>query len=366
MVSWRWIDNNTRARVYYLSQVKGMSIRRTALHCNVSRGVVWRIIQRQREKESNRCESKASTLQRGRPRKMTGRQGRLLLRCLAKLRDEDGNFTAQRLMESAGMSNHAVSVRTVTRFLNAHGYFYLQARKKCLLKRQDCEKRVAFAKHYKRHYEKKFWTEKVSFYLDGTAFAHKTNPLEQACAPKGRIWRKKSEGFHLGCTSKGCKEGTGGRVLRLMVAISYGKGVIACEPYERMCGAYFANFIDTNFPRMFEEAAKGSERIFIQDGDPSQNSAVAKRAMSRVQCRVINVPVRSPDMHCIENVFHITSKKLKEAKVNRITKESFSEFKKRVIRTIKAIPVGTIDELIASTDKRLDAVITSRGRRIRY
>ena len=70
----------------------------------------------------------------------------------------------------------------------------------------------------------------MSFYLDGTACAHKTNPFEQACAPKGRIWRKKSEGFHLGCTSKGCKEGTGGRVLRLMVAISYGKGVIACEP----------------------------------------------------------------------------------------------------------------------------------------
>ena len=78
------------------------------------------------------------------------------------------------------MSTHAVSVRTVTPFLN----------------------------------DMKFWTEKVSFYLDGTAFAHKTNPFEQACAPKGRIWRKKSEGFHLGCTSKGCKEGTGGRVLR--------------------------------------------------------------------------------------------------------------------------------------------------------
>ena len=91
------------------------------------------------------------------------------------------------------------------------------------------------------------------------------------------------------------------------------------------------------------------------------------RAMSRVQCRVINVPVRSPDMHCIQNVFHITSKKLKEeAKVKRITKESFGEFKKRVITTMKAIPVGTIDELIASTDKRLDAVITSRGGRIRY
>ena len=77
--------------------------------------------------------------------------------------------------------------------------------------------------------------------------------------------------------------------------------------------------------------------------------------------------MRSPDVPCIENVFHITRKKLKkEAKVKRITKESFGEFKKRVITTIQAIPIGTIDELVASTDKRLDAVITSRGRRIRY
>ena len=95
MVSRLWIDNKTRARVYYLSQVKGMLIRKTAVHCNVSRGVVWRIIQRQREKESNRCKNKTSTLQRGRPRKLTGRQGRLLLRCLAKLRHEDGNFTGE-------------------------------------------------------------------------------------------------------------------------------------------------------------------------------------------------------------------------------------------------------------------------------
>ena len=63
-----------------------------------------------------------------------------------------------------------------------------------------------------------------------------------------------------------------------MVAISYGKGVIACEPYERMCGAYFANFIDTNFPRMFEEAAKGVERIFIQDGDPAAAGSDAFKA----------------------------------------------------------------------------------------
>ncbi len=44
-----------------------------------------------------------------------------------------------------------------------------------------------------------------------------------------------------GCTGKGRKEGTG-----------YGKGVIVCEPYEKMCGKYFSNFIDRNFDTMFK------------------------------------------------------------------------------------------------------------------
>ena len=65
-------------------------------------------------------------------------------------------------------------------------------------------------------------------------FAHKTNPLDQARALKGRIWRKKSERLTFGCTGKGHKEGTGGRVLKFMVAISYGKGVTVCKPYENV------------------------------------------------------------------------------------------------------------------------------------
>ena len=78
--------------------------------------------------------------------------------------------------------------------------------------------------------------------------------------------------------------------MRVVVAISYGKGVIACEPYERMCGAYFADFIDRNSNRVFEDANKEGKRILIQDSDPSQNSAIAKRAMLRVQCTVIHPP----------------------------------------------------------------------------
>ena len=33
------------------------------------------------------------------------------------------------------------------------------------------------------------------FFLDGVSFIHKYNPLDQARAPKGRIWRKPREGL---------------------------------------------------------------------------------------------------------------------------------------------------------------------------
>ena len=136
-----------------------------------------------------------------------------------------------------------------------------------------------------------FWTEHL-FFLDGNGFAHKSNPCEQAHTTKGRTWRKISEGLALGCTSKGRKEGTGGKVLKLVVAISYGKGVIICEPYEKMTGAYFSNFIDRNLNTMFQRADKGNSRIWVQDGDQSQKSALAKSAMSRPTLTLLKLPSR--------------------------------------------------------------------------
>ena len=120
----------------------------------------------------------------------------------------------------------------------------------------------------KANYTQEIWTKEIAFYLYGTGFTYKRNPLDQVRAPKARVWRKKSEGLAPGCIAKGHKEGTGGKVLQLMVAISYNTGVICCEPYEKMNGRYFAAFIDNHFDRLFAAADKGCTRTFLQDGDP--------------------------------------------------------------------------------------------------
>ena len=47
---------------------------------------------------------------------------------------------------------------------------------------------------------------------------------------------------------------------------------------------------------MFQTADKGNSRIWVQDGEPSQNSALAKSALSRADSTQLKLPPRSPDL----------------------------------------------------------------------
>ena len=357
------IDNVTRARGFYLSQVKGFSVRKVADLCGISTASVVRISKANRSAPS-RLRSSSKT---GRKFKLSERQRRHLIHCLRVLRKRDGSFTCKRLMEEAGIKESDVSTRTVTRYLNSAGYFYFQTRKKGLMTEDDHKKRVAFAKLMQRNFSADVWKKEIAFYLDGTSIAYKRNPFDQAIAPQGRVWRKKSEGLAHGCITKGRKEGTGGKVLRLIVAKSYDKGVICCEPYEHMTGSYFATFVAEHFDRLFELAGKGVSRLWMQDGDPCQNSALAKVAIERVNSTVFKLPPRSADLHVIENVFAIVNRHLrKQARDRKIRRETFEEFKARVIDTFFTLPVVTVNRLIDSIPKRMTSVIRKRGGRIKY
>ena len=211
------IDPKIRAMVLNLSKFQGLSIRKVAKECNVSRATVWRM---RHMNIGTKTSSKNRSEGRGRPRKLTARQQRQLKRSIQILREQEGNFTISRLMEHATISRREVSESTFCRFMHGEGYHYLQARKKGLLTKTDMKKRRIFSRKMIKHFGHDLWTQEIAFYLDGTGFAYKTNPLDQARAPRARIWRKRCEGLDLGCTAKGRKTGTGGKTVKLMVAIS--------------------------------------------------------------------------------------------------------------------------------------------------
>jgi hypothetical protein len=352
-----------------------MSLREVATECNIAASSVQRhtsspLCQKRRvsgtKGRKTQATDKSVPKKLGRPRKLTPRTERYLERQVNKMREEQGTFHISDLMVNTGILPSMISECSLRRNLKQKGYGYRQSRKKGIISLHDLKLRRTFAKEMVRKYPPQFWSDSVAFYLDAVTFVFKTNPFGQAQAAGGKTWRKKSQGLKRGSTAKGSKEGTGGRYVKLMVAITYGKGVLVCEPYEQMNGEYFAAFIDRHFDKMFEDAEKDST-TWIQDGDPSQNSAVAKAAMKRVGANLLKIPARSPDINPIENIFHLAGINLrKDAIQKRIEKETQDEFKNRVIQCIYDIPIETLNKTISSMDRRLRSIIVNGGGRTKY
>ena len=155
--------------------------------------------------------------------------------------------------------------------------------------------------------------------------------------------------------------------MKLIVAISYHKGAIVCHKYDKLDGAYFANFVNNNFDRMFRKADKNGSRVWVQDNCPVQNSACVRKVLSIKNAEQLKIPPRNGDIHCIENCFHVVKVELeKQALELNITLETYDEFTARVIRTIKNMPVQVVDKIIESMDQRMTLIINCKGQRTKY
>ena len=300
-------------------------------------------------------------MNKGRPKKLTVQDERCILRTIPKLRKELGNFTSKRVQLESGVTQ--VSNRTIRNVLNKEGYHYLRSRKKSLLHASDLKARKRFCQKVRRkNLTQDFWNKGISLYLDGKSFEYKSNPHDQARAPRARQWRKRREGLK----AKGKKEGCTN--VNFMVAIAYGKGVVLCEQWEgTITGEKFASFVKPCLRKAFRNSANPKGKLFLMDGCPRQNSRVAMRAIEKVGAKVFKIPARSPDLNPIENFFNtITMKLNNDAVEKQITRESINEFSLRVKKTMQSFSSDQIDKVIESMDKRITAVIKGRGQRTKY
>ena len=305
---------------------------------------------------------------KGRPRALNARDERHLESGIKRLRrTEEGVFNSVHLQRLCGLQG--VSNRSVRRALNRKGYGYRQCRKKGQLTWDDCKKRLKFAQNIlKNNLSETFWTEGVAFYIDGVSFVHKTNPCAHAKSARTRSWRRADEGLTIHCTAKAKKEGTGGSVAKFMVSVAHGKGVIGVHQYfGPMNGPKYADIVRKTFPDLFQRSANPTGRYFVQDNDPSQNSAAAKEALAEVNAWQFKIPARSPDLNPIENIFHLVSKQIRlDAKRFHLQSETFPQFSHRCKRVLENFPVDVIDKTIASMHKRIKLVIEKNGQRTKY
>ena len=119
---------------------------------------------------------------------------------------------------------------------------------------------------------------------------------------------------------------------------------------------------------MFRDANKGTSKLLMQDGDPSQNSSLARSAWQEIGAQLMSLPPRSGDIHCIESIFHIVKNNLwDDALKKNITYEQvFPDFCKRVEDTIRSPDKKIIDKMIETMQKRIELVIQRKGQRTKY
>ena len=169
---------------------------------------------------------------------------------------------------------------------------------------------------------------------------------------------------------RGSKELAGvSKRLHLIVAIAYGKGVVLKVPYQKMSGFFFEKFVRQNFNLCFAKCGpkKNGRRLFLMDNDPSQTSKAARQAMQDIEAEFHKIPARSPDLNPIENIFHLVKKNLEHAAIAKsITSETFKQFSERVLRSFDTLSIDVVDRTIASLSKRVEAVLKSKGNRIKY
>jgi hypothetical protein len=127
-----------------------------------------------------------------RPKMLSNRNRRTLIRIIKALRDKDPNFTVKRLVGHCRLLSLHISYRTFYREVKAAGFDYIPARKKGVLTSRDRMKRKAFAHQCKKFLSTKpgFFWRNIAFYSDGVSSVYKTQPFSDALAPRGRVWRQ--------------------------------------------------------------------------------------------------------------------------------------------------------------------------------
>ena len=133
---------------------------------------------------------------------------------------------------------------------------------------------------------------------------------------------------------------------------------------------FFATFIREHFNLTFAQAGPKADgrRLFVMDNDPSQTSRAAKCALEDIEESFQEIPPWSPDLSPIENIFHLVKHYYldQEAISRNIVRESFDEFNVRVLQAFGNIPIETIDKSISSMNRRITAIVASKGERIKY
>jgi transposase len=175
-----------------------------------------------------------------------------------------------------------------------------------------------------------------------------------------RVWRTTSEKFDISCLSATVKHSPS---IMFWGCFSHkGLGPLVAMPAS-VTGEVHAKTLRRHaFPTIRKVFPRGNG-IFQEDNARPHTSKIAAAAKEASGMQFLPWPAQSPDLNPIENLWH----EVKRAVYNRHKKpKNLTELKRVVKLAWKAIPLKTIQVLVDSMPRRVEACIEAEGGPTKY
>ncbi|KAG2465277.1 TCB1 transposase, partial [Polypterus senegalus] len=286
---------------------------------------------------------------RGRRRKIDDKSKRRIIRMVIK-EPRKTSKEIQDLQHHLAADGVTVHRSTIQRTLHKEMLYARVMQRKPFLLPQHKQSRLRYAQAHldkpASFWNKVLWTDETKIEL----FGH--NKWRYA-------WRKKNTAFQEKHLLPTVKYGGGSIMLWGCVASAGTGNLVKVEGC--MDSTQYQQILETNVQESVTKLKLRQGWIFQQDNDPKHCSKSTKAFMQRNKYNVLEWPSQSPDLNIIENLWCELKRAVHARKpsnlneLERICKEEWSK-----------IPSTTIQTLIGTYRKRLEAVISAKGGSTKY
>ncbi len=332
----REMSQDLRKKIIYLHK-KGEGYKKTNKALLISQNTVAKVVQTFKKVGT----ATISQRRPGRPRTLTPRQERLLMRRVEENRHASSLQLSKEVESQTGVT---ISRDTIRHTLRRNGMHGCRPWKKPLLKPRHKKARLEFARAH---------ADKDEDYWNYILWSDETKITVFRTDGFKTVWRRKGEEYKEKCMVPTVKHG-GGSVLMWGCMSAAGVGEL--------------HFIDgiMNSQILKEKMlpslrALGRRALFQHDNDPKHTSKATVGFLKKNKVKVIQWPSMSPDLNPIEHLWGILKRQ-----VEHHSPSSIQSLKEVILEEWKKIDLAKCRQLVHSMPRRLGAVIKNHGGHTKY